>query len=38
MARGESLRRVAVALAISYDAARCRRRKLLARLKSSPTE
>ena len=37
MARGESLQRVAVALAISYDAAKRRRRKLLARLKSSLT-
>jgi RNA polymerase sigma factor (sigma-70 family) len=35
MARGEPLRRAALALAISYDAAKRRRRKLLARLKSS---
>ena len=35
LARGESLRRVAAALSISYDAAKRPRRELLARLKSS---
>jgi hypothetical protein len=35
LVRGEPLRRAAVALAVSYDAVKRQRRKLLARLKSS---
>src|SRR5262249_1557204 len=38
LAQGVPLRRVAAALGISYDAAKRRRRTLLARLKSSLTE